>query len=316
MKAPFVTIKDALLIPYLLGLYMVVLFTPRQHWELVSRAVSRCVITIVQLLNKKPYLPSVSSELHLVSDVEPVENHLAGRVLNQMFFLCHYVPWRSPPVFRLVGRELIDKALEEARGGVLWMQPTVFGALGTKAALYCAGYELFHLSHVTHGLSDSVLGSRMLNPIWTSVEKAYLAERLVMSPDHPRTALRALAEKLKHNQLIGILAGQRSQKVYTLPGQSECMSLSASPANLAWKHRAMLLYVFTIREADGTIVAHVHPSCDPSDYQEREQFVHEALTRYASYLEKYVTSSPDQVELIGVRHRAGVTKNEGEGGIS
>ena len=273
------------------------IIVPSRFWERTTSVVSRCFVGISK------FVGNATAEIPLNYDKRTAQNHLAGRILNQMFFLCHHVPWKSTPVFRLVGRELIDIALRAERGVVLWVQPTVFSDLGAKAALYGAGFTVVQLSRRSHGLSNSFFGSKILNPIWTTVEEAYLSKRLVILSDDSRAVLRALTKELKHNQLISLTAGQQSQTIYTLPFGKESICISASPSTMAWRHKATLLCVFTIREADGAIVAHIHPTCNPSEYEGRKQFVNETLLRYVSYLELYAESNPDQLKLRGLRPR-------------
>ncbi len=296
---PFVVAHDLQMIPYLAAVLMLCAVVPRRLWPGVCRRIARLVT------RPPPKDGSVTTAMANVPrerrDLETLRRHNAARILNQFYFLSHYVPWRAPPHVHLDGAPLIDKALEQGNGAIVWMQPTVFGDFGTKFAFHNAGYLAHHLSHITHGVSYSMLGAKLLNPIWTHVERAYLAERIVMAPGASLSPLQSLARHLRRNRIVSIAAGGQAQVIRTLKFRDEILSLSAGPAILAWNRKAVLMPVFTVAEIGAGLVAHIDDMPHAGQFENRDDFIDAALEAYIALLEAYAARVPAQLKLDNLR---------------
>ena len=199
--------------------------------------------------------------------------HLANNYLAWLQLLrCHRDRgWR--PAVRLEGRARLDAALAAGKGGILWVAPLAFSDLITKLALHEAGYAVSHLSRDTHGFSTTRFGRRLLNPIQTSVERRYLAERLVMSDDHTVGPLRELALRLKSNRLVSITltpGGQRLRSMRLLDGH---LPVATGALTLSWQTGAPVLPVFTLRNGDGGFVTRIEAPL-PLDRGEPREIAH------------------------------------------
>jgi lauroyl/myristoyl acyltransferase len=223
--------------------------------------------------------------------------HLAHNYLAWLQLLrCHRDRGWHPAV-RLTGRTRLDAALAAGRGGILWVAPFAFSDLITKLALHEAGYAVSHLSRDTHGFSTTRFGRRVLNPIQTSVERRYLAERLVISDDHAVGPLRELTRRLKDNRLISITLTPHGQRLRAIRFLDGVLWTATGALALAWQSGAPLLPVFTLRAADGGFVTRIEQPLPLDRALPRERAIDAMLDAYAGELETVVLESPDQFAL-------------------
>jgi lauroyl/myristoyl acyltransferase len=223
--------------------------------------------------------------------------HLANNYLAWLQLLrCHRDRgWH--PMLRLEGQARLDAALAAGKGGILWVLPLAFSDLITKLALHEAGYAVSHLSRDTHGFSTSRFGRRLINPIQTSVERRYLAERLVMSDDNTVGPLRELAQRLKSNRLISITLTPGGQRLRSMPFLDGHLPVAIGALALSWQTGAPVLPVFTLREAQGSFVTTVEEPLPLDRGRSRDLAMDGALDACAERLEAAVLKSLDQFAL-------------------
>lgn len=210
----------------------------------------------------------------------------------QLFRCYRFDSWH--PCIELIGREHLEAALEAGAGGILWLAPFVYGTLVTKMAVHRAGFALSHLSGRQHGLSTSPFGQRFLNPIWTSVERRYLAERVVMASAEAPGALRELMRRLKRNELVSIAMGPNGRRRHSTPFFDGQITVANGAPALAQRTGAVLLPVFTVRAADGSFVTTIEaPPPLAADLSE-EDFVQAMVAHCGRLLESYVWRYPTQ----------------------
>ncbi len=208
-----------------------------------------------------------------------------------------YHPRGWPAIPRLEGRAELDHALEQGRGGILWVSQFAFSDLVTKRALHQAGYAVSHLSRDTHGFSETRFGRRWLNPIKTGVERRYVAERLVMTDVNPLAPLRDLTLRLKQNRLVSITVAPTGQTTRLLDLLDGRIRVATGALALAWQTGAPLVPVFTLRESDGALVTRIEPALPPDRRLTRAAGIAAMLTAYGRLLETYVLRSPEQFPL-------------------
>jgi lauroyl/myristoyl acyltransferase len=205
----------------------------------------------------------------------------------------HRRPWR--PRILLRGRQHVEDALRAGEGGVLWIAPFTFSDLVTKMALHSAGFAVSHLSRTEHGFSPSRFAVRVLNPIWISAERRYLAERLVISEAGPVPALRTMMRRLRENRLISItvtaLPGQRSHSAPFLNGR---LRVAQGAPLLACRTNAALLPVFTVRMPDGAFATTIERPLEVAPDLDEQAAVQSLVAQYATLLESYALRWPDQ----------------------
>ena len=142
--------------------------------------------------------------------VRAAANDLISRLLGLRCALSR--SWT--PRVRLEGGEQIEQALAGGRGVVLWIAPTSWHTVATKAALHGSGFGVSHLSTDEHGYAGSRLAVKLLNPLWARGENRFLSERLVMSGRDRSSALRSLVERVRTGGIVSITAGSQGQRVH------------------------------------------------------------------------------------------------------
>lgn len=211
---------------------------------------------------------------------------------------CHrFGSWRPRIAFE--GREHVERALAAGRGGILWVAPFVFSDLVTKMALHRQGLSVSHLSRPQHGLSPTPFGQRFFNPLWTSVERRYLGERLVMVGEGSR-ALRDLILRLRENRLVSISVGVEGARRRSLPFLGGTLNLADGAARLARRSGAALLPVFTVRVADGSFVTTVEAPPDVAANVEPDEATERLVAHEVALLESYVLRWPDPFVAWGL----------------
>ena len=170
----------------------------------------------------------------------------------------------------------------------------MFSDLLTKVALHGAGFEVSHLSRFAHGFSGTRFGERVLNPIRTSVERRYLAERLVMGRDGSVGALRGLARRLRANRVVSMSAIGWAHQLYRIPFLNGSVQMAGGAPALALQSGAALLPVLTGRDGESAWLTVIEPPLVRHDDWARDDAIKRLLLQYAALLEYYVTRWPDQ----------------------
>lgn len=195
--------------------------------------------------------------------------------------------WRQP--IRLEGVEQLEQARGRGRGAVLWVANAVFAGLAVKKALHAVGYRLYHLSRPSHGVSASRLGIHVLNPLRTSIEERYVAERVLITAPTTVTTMRRLKRLLQEGHPVSITAGDWARRNLEIPFLGRWLRLATGPAQLAASTGAPLLPVFTRREGAGFTVS-IAGTLPPVD---AKRGVEAPLAAFAHQLEAWVRVHPE-----------------------
>ena len=316
MRRPVIKLRDIALVGLLPGTAAIAWSVPERHWEKIARVFLRInrenrgrtrtdrVGHIARVVGEKNF--SLAPEACLRANI-------ANRYLERLQLLRCYHPSGWHPRIRFQGREHIDAALSAGHGAILWITPFIFSDLVTKIALHREGFAVSHLSRVTHNISSSLFGERVLNPIRTTIECRNLAERIVIGAESGNSAgARArLRQRLEENRLISIAVGAAARRVCAVPFMSGTLRLATGPLYMALQSSAPLLPVFTVRQPDGSFVTTVAPALKLPDGRDMDKAMREALLEYVALLEPNVTRYPDQfrwetkgVESHGPNHVA------------
>ena len=198
--------------------------------------------------------------------------------------------WR--PDMRLNGKEHLQTALERGHGVILWVTETSFSTLLVKMALHNAGYRTIQLSRPGHGFSiESSFGIRFLNPIWTSVENRFIAERVLIVGETAADALTTLRVRLAANQIVIITVAPLAHKFAEVPFFHRRLQLPTGPIRLALTTKAMLLPVFSFAQANGGFEVSIEGPLYPKS---GAPTVEDVAAAYAKRLEPFVLEHPDQ----------------------
>ena len=266
-------------------------------WHAVSKKISRYC---GGLLSRSPEeiqtrVSDVVGKLGLTATPKEVSQSLVANEIETKFqLIASHIPYRWRPKIKLSGEENIKAALLKGKGVILWDSHFSFSSIITKMGLHGAGYNLHHLSKKEHGLSSTSFGIKYLNPIRTSIESRYLAERIVLHSDNPGSALNILAERLKNNEVVSITVRGTSRRPVTAPFLDDQMRVAPGAVVLALKTCAELIPVFTVRENYNDYCISLGPSIDISKNILREEAIREAVYSYISQLEPYVLKYPGQ----------------------
>jgi lauroyl/myristoyl acyltransferase len=218
-----------------------------------------------------------------------VHNHHARLLVLRCY---RSTAWR--PTIVLIGREHIDAALAAGTGVVFWNAPFAYNDLITKMALHQTGFAVTHLSGLQHGLSVSLFGQRFLNPPWTSVERRFLAERLMMTTAESPGALRTLMRRVKDNQLVSFTMGPNGHRRLGAKFFDGVLTLANGAPALAHRTGAALLPVFTVRRAAGGFVTTIAPPARITPDLEADEAEQQLVTYCVRLLESHVERWPGQ----------------------
>lgn len=219
---------------------------------------------------------------------------LAHKYLSWMQLLACHRPggWRPRPT--LIGHEHLDAALRKGNGVVLFTANFAYQDVMAKAAFSSAGYRLSYLARDTHGFVESRLGRRLLNPIYTSIERRFLKEHLVFSGDRTKKVNAMIKARLRDNRAVMILLTPLGRRVVTLPFLHGQIRIATGALNFACETAAAVLPVFTIRKQDGTVDTIVGRALNRPGYRSRSATIEAMLQDYVPRLEAYVAQYPDQ----------------------
>jgi lauroyl/myristoyl acyltransferase len=233
-------------------------------------------------------LREASGDPRRITDKRSANTHLARLNLLR----CHRPPQWQPRI-RLEGADHVAAAIAAGRGAILWVAPMVFSDLMTKLACHRVGFRVFHLSRDGHGYSPTRFGARFLNPICTTVENRYLAERLTMSPRNSAGALRALVQRVRRNEVVSVTVGIQGRTGVAVPFLDGTITLAGAVPSLALRTGAALLPVFTVKQRDGSYLTVIDPPLGDTGSDDRER-VARLVAREAELLASWASRYPAQ----------------------
>jgi lauroyl/myristoyl acyltransferase len=200
--------------------------------------------------------------------------------------------WRSwCPDIRFHGEAELQKALNNGKGAILWITESAYSSLIFKMALHRAGYRASQLSRPSHGYSASPFGIKFLNPLWTTVEDRFIAERVTIHNDNATSALAILRARLAANRVVIITVNSLAHKFVEAPFFQDFIRVPTGPMRLMQETGAALLPAFAFA-ANSThfdvTIERALPSADS------EGTFNTAATVYSKRLESYVRAYPEQ----------------------
>jgi len=220
----------------------------------------------------------------------------AGRIERHLQYLREFRPGGWDPRIELTGAEHIDEALEQGKGGILWVAPMMSAFLVVKKGLSAAGYSLTHLSHEDHGLSQTRMG-RPLSALRTKPEERYLAERLVMTDGSELKRTRDLYARLRANTLVSITAETTwGARTVTGPFLGGTISLPTGAPSLSLASGAALLPTFAVRHAHDHFEVIIEPTLAAGPSDGRHEAVDDLARNYIRRIDHHVTRHPEQYE--------------------
>ncbi len=276
-----------------LGLCLLACALPARHWPAVARLMARIHLRI---------RPGSMLRLHGLSafdgrDARAISRGaIAADYLSNIEAIREILPggWRCE--VRLVGREVLDRALQRSRGAVVWVSPFAGSDLVTKMALSSAGYSLTHLSAPSHPFSPTRIGKLFLNPIRLRAVNRYTARRVIVVYGHARPALAALRQVLSDNGVVSIMATGTGARSATFAFLDGTLDLATGAPLIAYQSGAALIPAFTLPDEHGGYRVELGPDLAPPVGLPLEQAVAQMAARYVELLEPVVRAHPAQWE--------------------
>ncbi len=207
-----------------------------------------------------------------------------------------YRPGGWHPKIEVCGREHLDAALAARKGAVLWVAHFVFAPNAAKLGLHELGYRVNHLSRPDHGFSSTRFGLRVLNPVRSRFEDAFLESRIVFERANPAPALLRARKIVGRNGIVSFTAGAwEGRSVVEAAFLKSRIALAMGPVWLARAGAAVLLPVFAVRTKapDSFRVEIGAPIAVTRDGPEQESFL-AAAGEFLARLEPRVLEYPGQ----------------------
>lgn len=276
-----------------LGCCFVAAALPARYWPAASRLMAGAHVRmrrgVVALLERPS--ESLGREARSLA-----QEAISADYLSNICAIREILPGGWPCETPLIGREVLDRALGQSRGAVLWCSPFVGSDLASKKALALAGYSLTHLSAPTHPFSATRVGALLLNPVRLRAVNRYLARRVLVVYGNSRPALDVLRQALRDNGVVTITAtgaGRNSSRFPFFGGTTE---LAIGAPLLARQTGAALIPVFTLAEPTGGYRVELGPEISaPPALGEREA-TQRMAARYVELLEPVVRAHPAEWE--------------------
>ena len=202
----------------------------------------------------------------------------------------------------LTGREKVEAALTRGRGVILWFDGFSHSAIAGKRAIAEAGFRPWHISAPGHGILNTPLADRLLNPRVIEVELRYLAGRIVFDPASAVTATRRIVDILAGNGIVSITNNAYIGKTILVPfGTGMKLPLARTPLNLAANREAALLPVSVIEiEPFQRYEVHVGSDLAAPAATGAADPIHAMAVAYAEYLLPLVRAHPAQWDGWGL----------------
>ena len=134
----------------------------------------------------------------------------------------------------------------------------------------------------------------VLNPVKTSVENRYLAERVMLAPASAKAALERLRHCLGQNKVVSVSARRTAQSPVSAPFLAGRIELGPGAPYLAVETGAALIPVFAARLGPGRFVVRFEAPLSAAPGSGRRDAIRELSFQYADRTAAAVEEYPDQ----------------------
>jgi lauroyl/myristoyl acyltransferase len=289
----------------LLGFYLcVAAAVPVRYWDRICRFVSR----IRFRRHRRKLFARLERDLAAVAPATDPEkffrDYIASLHRRRLFYMAHVAGWHWKPRILVEGAEEIGRALASRRGALVWCESLAAQTLIGKRALHESGIRAWQVAAREHGLSTTLFGLRVINPILLAIENRFLAGRLAFGATETVSVTRRMLESLGANAVVLVAAntyyGHRFVQVPI--GERGYAHFSTVPANIAVQRKAALLgmsAVETVPFAEYRIV--IVPIETPRDIVpgKRDRAIAEMVAAFRDRLTPVVANYPEQCLGMG-----------------
>ena len=215
-------------------------------------------------------------------------------IADLLGLLRSYRPGGWRPTITIEGLARVEAGLAAGHGVVVWVGHFAHADLIAKMGCYQAGYPLHHLSHRRHGFSATRFGMAVLNPVKTSVENRYLAERVLLAPDSAKAALERLRQCLVENKVVSVSARRTAQNPVSAPFLTGRIEFGPGAPYLAVKTGAALIPLFAVRTEPGRFVVRFEAPLSAAPGLGRRDAIRDLTFQYAERTAAAVKECADQ----------------------
>ena len=262
---------------------------PARYWPAASRLMARAHLRLRGGISRL-FEPA---QAHLNRDARSLaQEAIAADCLFNIQAIRESFPGGWQGESRLVGREILDAALQCSRGAVLWYGPFVGTGLLMEKTLARAGYPLTLLGSPSHPFSPTRMGGLFLNAPRVRAENRYLARRVFFVYGKAEPALAVLRQVLLENGVVLIRAIGAGRRTLSFPFLGGAMELAVGAPRLAYATGAALIPVFTLPDQNAGYRVEVGPNLLPLTQLPEDQALHEMASRYVDLLEPIVRAYP------------------------
>jgi len=135
-------------------------------------------------------------------------------------------------------------------------------------------------------------GQHFLNPIFTTIEKKYLKQRVVLSRESATAAMRTLKRELSNNGAVSITARAIAANPIMVPFMNSHILMATGAADLAYSTGAALIPVFSVRDSDGHFHVFLETPLQIDTTARRREASDNAAYQFSAKLEEYVLKYP------------------------
>ena len=243
------------------------------------------------------FAPEILASRGVSTRIEDIEYEMdVHRHLLRMQVLRLLSPWGWRPSIKVDGKEVLDEALGNGSGAILWMSHFIYGGSVGKLGFYENGYKLCHLSRPEHGFSKTRFGIRVLNPIRCISEDRYLACRIRIGVDNMVAVTRMMKRQLADNNLVSITAGAWEGRQFVEGEIFGCrMRLATGAPALAHATGSPLVPVFVVAtRIPNNYTIYVEKPLETGLSLSKQDAVRELTGEFLLRTEKYVLQFPAQ----------------------
>jgi len=296
-QSPTVSLRDAIIVAFLPIQFLISWCAPQRLWPLIGR--------LLQPLTAYLYAKGARHAEQVIAatagrqlDAGLIRNIPRQLALEEFIMMLQilrdYRPGGWRPTITLIGRQYLDLALKEGNGAILWVTYTNGARLIAKMAIQRGGYLVSHLSRPRHGLSSTKFGIKFLNWIQTTIEKRYVAERIVVEDREFQKAVRSLIARLRANKVISITVHRYATRPSAVPFLDGQIVLADGACRLSYITGAALLPVVAYRDGHDALKVEIGAPINTRQATTETTSVVAAHREYVARLERFVLAYPDQ----------------------
>jgi hypothetical protein len=298
----FRDIKEILL----MGFYLcVAAIVPARHWNPICRFVSRLRIR----KHRRKLFATLKRDLEAIAPAaDPEEFFREYRTSlhrRRLYYMAQIAGWHWKPRIIVEGADEIRRAISGGGGVLVWCENLAAQTLIGKRALHESGIEAYQVNAKQHGLSTTVFGQRVINPILISLENRFLTGRFAFDSSELVYVTKRILEALRANAVVLIAASTYSgQRFVQAPiGDRGYLHLATAPANFAAKGKTTLLGMSTVETVPfSEFRAVIRPLALPQQRLnacDRDAAIAEVISAFRDMSESVVVNFPAQCLGIG-----------------